>query len=419
MEDLININPLDMVHPEDRKATRENAIKMLKGERQTPYEYRLITKDGSIKWILETVTPIEYFGERAVLGNSMDITVEREARIKIEEMKLLESSLLDAIPHAVIGLENRRIIFANNAVENVFGWKPDEIIGKLTRIFYRSDEEYEEIARRVYPVLEKQNTHSEEFPCVRKDGTNIICMVNTCKVGDILKDKRIVVVYEDISERKRAQGELKLSFERVQKRLEETVNALASMTEKRDPYTAGHQQRVAQLASAIAQEMKLPDKQIEGVLVAATLHDVGKIYEPSEILSKPGILTEIEFLMMKVHPQIGYDILKNIEFPWPVAEIVRQHHEKLDGSGYPEGLRGDDILLEARILAVADVVEAMASHRPYRAALGINSALEEISENKEILYDPDAVDACLRLFKEKLFEFQFRPYTELKLNFGS
>ena len=419
IEELVDTDPLDMVHPDDRKATRENAIKMLKGERQTPYEFRLIAKDGSVKWILETVTPIDYYGEPAVMGNSMDITAERETRAEVEEMKVLESSILDAIPHAVIGLENRRIIFANNSVEDVFGWKPEEIIGKLTRIFYRSDEASEEIARRVYPVLEQQNTHSEEFPCVRKDGTEIVCMVNTSKVGDILKDKRIVVVYEDISERKRAQGELKLSFERVQKRLEETVNALASMTEKRDPYTAGHQQRVAQLAGAIAREMKLPDEQVEGILVAATLHDIGKIYEPSEILSKPGILTDIEFLMMKVHPQIGYDILKNIEFPWPVATIVLQHHEKLNGSGYPGGLSDGNILLEARILAVADVVEAMASHRPYRAALGIDVALEEISENRGILYDPDAVDSCLRLFKEKRFEFKFEPYTELRLNFGS
>ncbi|MEA3470799.1 MAG: PAS domain S-box protein [Thermodesulfobacteriota bacterium] len=419
MEDLIDTDPIDMVYPEDREATRENAIKMLKGERKAPYEFRLIAKDGSMKWIMETVTPIEYYGERAVMGNSMDVTVERETRAKVEEMKIIESTILDAIPHAVIGLENRRIIFANNSVEDVFGWKPEEIIGKLTRIFYRSDKGYDEIARRVYPALEKQNTHSEEFPCVRRDGTEIVCMVNTSKVGDILKDKRIVVVYEDVTERKRAQGELKLSFERVQKRLEETVNALASMTEKRDPYTAGHQQRVAQLAGAIAREMKLPDEQVEGILVAATLHDIGKIYEPSEILSKPGILTDIEFLMMKVHPRIGYDILKNIEFPWPVAKIVLQHHEKLDGSGYPEGLSDGDILLEARVLAVADVVEAMASHRPYRAALGIESALKDISENRGILYDPDAVDSCLRLFKEERFEFKFQPYTELRLNFGS
>ena len=164
----------------------------------------------------------------------------------------------------------------------------------------------------------------------------------------------------DITFRKKAQEEIKRTVERLKKRLEETVNALASIAEKRDPYTAGHQQRVAQLAGAIAREMNLPEDRVESVVVAATLHDIGKIYEPSEILSKPDILTDIEFLMMKVHPEIGYDILKNIDFPWPVARIVRQHHERIDGSGYPDNLTDKEILLEAKILAVADVVEAMA-----------------------------------------------------------
>jgi putative nucleotidyltransferase with HDIG domain len=219
----------------------------------------------------------------------------------------------------------------------------------------------------------------------------------------------------DITARKRAEEELTKSFERIQKRLEETVNALASMTEKRDPYTAGHQQRVTQLAKAIAEEMELPESQIEGTIVAATLHDIGKIYEPAEILSKPDILTEIEMLMMKVHPDVAYEILKNIDFPWPVARIVRQHHERYDGSGYPDGLKGGEILLEARIIAVADVVEAMASHRPYRSALGIEQALAEIIQNRGILYDPDVVDACLRVFRERGFVFKMHPYTELRL----
>ncbi|MBE9547366.1 MAG: PAS domain S-box protein [Proteobacteria bacterium] len=414
-DELIGRDCLRLVHPEDRKMARRNAIEMLKGKRQAPYEFRVLTKDGRTIWMLETVTTIDYFGERAVLGNAMDITEERGARDKLEEAKLFESSILAAIPHAVIGLESRRIIFANDAVETVFGWKPDELIGKLTRIFYRTNEEYKEIARHFYPVLERQRTYSEEFPCRRKDGGDIICMVSTSRIGEILEERKIVVVYEDITARKRVQAELKQSFERLQMRLEETVNALASMTEKRDPYTAGHQQRVTQLACAIAKEMDLPEEQAKGIMVAATLHDIGKIYEPAEILSKPDLLTDIEFLMMKVHPDVGYEILKNIEFPWPVARIVRQHHERLDGSGYPDGLSGDNILLEARILAVADVVEAMASHRPYRSARGIKEALEEISKNRGILYDPEVVDVCLKLFKKKRFKFEPNSHIELHM----
>ncbi|MDD5476087.1 MAG: HD domain-containing protein, partial [Syntrophales bacterium] len=148
-------------------------------------------------------------------------------------------------------------------------------------------------------------------------------------------------------------------------------------------------------------------------VVAATLHDIGKIYEPSEILSKPDLLTDIEFLMMKVHPEIGYDILKNIDFPWPVALMVRQHHERIDGSGYPDGLNGKDILLEAKILAVADVVEAMASHRPYRSALGVASALKEITKNRGITYDRQVVNACLKLFRKKGFNFSGSPEEKL------
>ncbi len=207
-------------------------------------------------------------------------------------------------------------------------------------------------------------------------------------------------------EHKRAQEELKQSFEKLRRTLEETVNALASTTEKRDPYTAGHQRRVTQLACAIAKEIGLAKDQIEGIRVAAILHDIGKIYVASEILNKPDRLTESEFGIMKTHPRMGYDILKPIEFPWPVADIVLQHHERLDGSGYPQAFKDGDILLEARILAVADVVEAMSSHRPYRPACGLEVVLEELSKNNGILYDPQVVGVCLKLFKEKGFRFK-------------
>ena len=174
----------------------------------------------------------------------------------------------------------------------------------------------------------------------------------------------------------------------------------------RDPYTAGHQHRVTSLACAIAEEMGLSKEKTEGIRMAGVIHDVGKIRVPAEILSWPGQLTEIDFNLIKTHPQVGYDILKQIELPHQVTKIMLQHHERLDGSGYPEGLKAKDILIEAKVLAVADVVEAMASHRPYRASLGIDKALEEISKNKGILYDPKVVDSCLKLFNEKNFEFK-------------
>ncbi len=203
----------------------------------------------------------------------------------------------------------------------------------------------------------------------------------------------------DITERKRAEEERKQSSEKLQRALEETVNALALAAEMRDPHTAGHQRRVTQLACAIAKEMGLPEEQIYGIRMAGMIHDIGKIHIPAETFSKPSRLTETEFAMIKNHPQVGYAILKEIKFPWPVAQIVLQHHERMNGSGYPQGLKGEDILLEARILGVADVVEATSSHRLYRPDLGIDKALEEISQKRGILYDPKVVDACLRLFK--------------------
>ena len=186
--------------------------------------------------------------------------------------------------------------------------------------------------------------------------------------------------------------------------LKDTVHAIATIVEMRDPYTAGHQQRVAALAKAIAIEMKLSADDIEAIEIGGIVHDVGKIKIPAEILSKPGKINDIEYSLIKLHPQAGYDILKGIDFPWPIAQMVLQHHERLDGSGYPHGLKGDEILLGARILSVADVVEAISSHRPYRPSLGIEAALAEITQFRDVYFDPQVVDACLSLFRKKNYQ---------------
>jgi putative nucleotidyltransferase with HDIG domain len=193
--------------------------------------------------------------------------------------------------------------------------------------------------------------------------------------------------------------------QRLEQNLLQTVQAIAMTLETRDPYTAGHQRRVTELSLAIASAMGLDEQQIEGIRFGATIHDIGKIHIPAEILNRPGRLNELEFGLIKTHPEVGLEIVKEIEFPWPVADIIHQHHERLDGSGYPQGLKGDEIILEARILAVADVVEAMSSHRPYRPGLGIEAALDEISKNRGIFYDPLIVDTCIKLFNDKQFAF--------------
>lgn len=228
----------------------------------------------------------------------------------------------------------------------------------------------------------KRNKREEEF---------------LCSVADVLTG---------VIKRKQAEDNILQNLSDLRQAMEGSIELTTLMVEAKDPYTAGHQQRVSLLSCAIAKEMHLSAEQIEGTKIAGLIHDLGKISIPSEILSKPGRITDDEFSLIKNHPQVGYDILKTVKFPWPIAQTVLQHHERMDGSGYPSGLSGEKILIEARILSVADVVEAISSHRPYRPALGIDKALEEISQNRGIFYDPEVVDACLKLFKEKGFKFE-------------
>jgi len=697
-DELLGQDSLVVVHPEDRAQVRKDAVAMLQGRRSTPYEFRAITKDGRIRWILGTVAPVTFRGERAVHGSYMDVTDQKETREKLEETETLEASILDALSVAVLVLRERKILFANRAVEAVFGWKPHELAGRGTRILYRSDAEYEEIGRHFYPVLEEQRTFGEEFPCRHRDGRDILCFVSTSRIGTNLHEKGIVATYEDITVRKRAEAalkeseqrlhsiidgspiatfvigrdhrvmywnraleelsgiraadmigtdgqwrafygakrpcmadllvdqafasipawyetrynpsklieeayeatdffpslgnggkwlrftaaairdsaghmvgavetledvterkvaeealkgseerlrailegsptptfvidrghrvigwnraleqltgvrsgdvvdtanhstvlygekrptvadllvdgaadltaeirkwygeryrrsklleeayeatgpftfpdreprwlhftsaavrdgggaligavetmtdvsplkraedELRLTVEKLQRATAGIIRAIDVIVETRDPYTAGHQHQVSRLASAIAKEMGLPAETAEAIYVAASIHDLGKISVPAEILSKPGHISDIERGIIRTHPQVGFDILKSIDFPWPIAEIVLQHHERLDGSGYPRGLKDGEIRTEARIIGLADVVESMGSHRPYRPTLGMEKALAEIRTNRGILYDPDVVDVCLSLFENKRFSFEGPP----------
>jgi putative nucleotidyltransferase with HDIG domain len=264
--------------------------------------------------------------------------------------------------------------------------------------------------------------HVNTFPGMKPHGHYCLPIISSEKLLGVInlyveaghpfsqKEEELLGAISDIlahmSTRKIAEEKLENTVNQLRQNLGAIIQAMSATVEYRDPYTAGHQRRVADLARAIADEMGLPREKVEGIRMAGNIHDVGKIAVPSEILSKPGQLNPLEYEMVKTHSQVGYDILKNIDFPWPIAEIVRQHHERLDGSGYPSGLAGNEILLEARVLAVADVVEAMASHRPYRPSRGLDIALDEITSKKGILYDPEVVEACQKLFLEKGFKFK-------------
>ncbi len=224
------------------------------------------------------------------------------------------------------------------------------------------------------------------------------------KTAELVKTNQGLI--KEIKVREEVENELLTANVKLNKLLNDTVGGLVSAIELRDPYTAGHQRRVTQLAMAIAQKMNLSKDELDCIRIAAMIHDIGKINVPAEILSKPGTINQFEMELLHSHPQAGYDILKEIEFPWPIAETVLQHHERLDGSGYPNGLKDDKILIQAKVIQVADVVEAMSSDRPYRPALGTEKALNELNENRGTLYDDEIVDSCLKLFIEDNFKFK-------------
>jgi len=327
---------------------------------------------------------------------------EEALRESAERFRSLFEDSKDAI---YITSHGSRFIDVNQSALDLLGYSREEMMALSPRQLYVNPAD---ILRCQKEIEEKGFVRDYELKLRKKNGGEIDCLLSMSvrrgsDEGSILEYQGII---RNITEQKRNQEVLKRTLGRLRKTLEGIVQTISLTVELRDPYTAGHQQRVANLARAIAEQIGLSEERTEGIYMAGIIHDLGKIAIPAEILSKPGKITEIEFSMIKTHPRIGYDILENIEFPWPIAEIVLQHHERMDGSGYPQGLSGEGILLEARILAVADVVEAMASHRPYRPALGIDKALEEITQNQGILYDPTVVEACLKVFTEKGFKFE-------------
>jgi len=313
------------------------------------------------------------------------------------------------IPNAfIIADEKGKIIFWNKAAEKIFGYSSEETLNNdLLSILIPS--KYHQSFKKGFNRFKNSGEGSiiektSEFIAKRKNGVNFPIEISLSAIK-IDKKWHSVAIIQDISERKRMEESLIQTHQKLEEMLNNAVNTLVKIIELRDSYTSGHQKRVSELAVAIARKMELSKKEVKLIKIAALVHDIGKAGIPSEILNKPSKLTELEFNLIQAHPQAGYNILKEVSFPWPVGEIILQHHERIDGSGYPRRLKDNKILVEARIIAVADVVEAMSSHRPYRPALGIKKALEEIFQKRDILYDPKVVDTCLKLFREKKFKF--------------
>jgi PAS domain S-box-containing protein len=411
-QDFIGRSVSDLVKilvPESMERAMAEISLVLTGQTIPASVYALVTKDGTIKHGEISGSPILRNGDIVGMVSVVrDITDRKQVEEALESEHTLLRNLIDNVPDRIFAKDTEgRFIICNKAMIRRMGMtRMTELVGKsdfdllppeMAQQFHADEQA---IIQSGIPMINR------EEPLVAENGT--ITRWNLATKVPLL-DKQgntigIVGIGREITDRKQAEQKLQDTLESLRKAVGTTIHVMVSTVETRDPYTAGHQLRSANLARAIATEMGLPQEKIDGIRMASSIHDIGKLSIPAEILSKPTKLTEVEFSLIKEHSRKGYEILKDVESSWPLADIVYQHHERMNGSGYPRNLKGDDIIMEARILSVADVVEAMSSHRPYRPAIGINAALDEIAKNRGILYDPEVVDACLKIFNEKGYQ---------------
>ncbi|MCX5848884.1 MAG: PAS domain S-box protein [Deltaproteobacteria bacterium] len=399
-----------------QKAMEFFSIEMAKALKvpQNKYSKRLLelefrSKDGLTLWIECAFSFIRDKNGRpvSILGEGRNVTERKQVEDSLRKSEENFHHSLDDSPLGVrIVTQQGETIYANKAVLDIYGYDSVKKLQKAALQNHYTPKSYADFQQRKEKRLRGVHGPSEyEISIVRKNGEVRHVHVFRKEIfwnGQIQSQ----VIYQDVTKRRKAEEKLNKTLESLRRSIKTTIQVLGIASEARDPYTAGHQRRVADLARAIATEMKLSQEIIEGIRMAGAIHDIGKISIPSEILCKPTILTDLEFSLVKAHSKHSYDIIKDVESPWPLANIVYQHHERINGSGYPQGLKDEDILIEARILAVADVVEAMLSYRPYRPVLGIEIALAEIEHNAGILYDSEIVEACLRLFREKGFKLE-------------
>lgn len=392
--------PLHMlVHPNDRRYVETSIARAFETLEPLNMEFRVYRPDMPERWVEARSIPNEE-ADGGILwyGIMLDITKRKraEAELALSEEKF--SKAFNASPNlmAITNPEDGRIVEINESFCRFFGYERDQCIGHSTTDLHM----WVDPEQRKKAVRQLEDTGAALYMPVdlRTKSGEIRSVIDSMVFITLENKKRLLSVATDVTERTQAEERLRAS-------LVDTIRAIALTVEMRDPYTAGHQNRVAKLCTAIGAELGLDEDHLEGLRLGAMIHDIGKVYVPAEILNRPGPLKALEYEMVKNHSQIGYEIVKDVKFPWPVAEMILQHHERLDGSGYPNGLKAPDILLESRIMAVADVVEAMLSHRPYRDAYDLDETLREIESHRGTKYDPEVVDACLHLFRDRGFVF--------------
>jgi PAS domain S-box-containing protein len=396
----------ELTHPDDLDADVAEFNRTMRDESDGySMDKRFIRADGSVIYAVIDVHAVRR-ADRSVecfLATIQDVTERKLAEAALRESEQKFKALVEQSLIGIYIVDDEKLIYVNPRAAEIFGYEPEELSEvSLAKIIAPEDRELvrENIHKRTSGSIE---TLRYEFRGIRKDGQIIDIGVHGSRT--MLGNHPVVLgVLQDITDRRAQEVLVKGYIHRLERSIMSTVQAISHMVDLRDPYTSGHERRVGELAAAIGTELGLTEHQVTGLRVAGGMHDVGKIAVPAEILSKPTRLSAAEFAIVKTHAQQGYEILKGIEFPWPIANAVWQHHERLDGSGYPRGLRGDEISLEARILAVADVVESMSTHRPYRAALGLDPAFAELESKSGTLFDPAVVAACIKLFREKGFQ---------------
>jgi PAS domain S-box-containing protein len=395
--DVINISQNEL--PKALDTSSNYSLKKL-------FELEFVSKDGHVLWIECAFSFIrdEKGKPLSILGEGRNITERKQIENSLRKSEENFRHSLDNSPLGVrISTLKGETIYANKSILDLYGYDSiDELKNTPLEKRYTPQSYTEYLIRKEKRLRGEFGPSEYEISILRKNGEVRHVYIFRKEIFWNGR-KQSQVIYQDITERRKAEEKLKETMDSLRRSIKTTIQVLGIASEARDPYMAGHQKRVANLARAIATEMKLPSEIIEVIRMTSAIHDIGKISIPSEILCKPSVLTDLEFSLIKAHSQYSYDIMKDVESPWPLANIVYQHHERIDGSGYPQGLKGDDILIEARVLAIADVVEAMMSYRPYRPSLGVNIALNEIENNAGVLYDCTATDACVRLFREKGF----------------
>lgn len=379
------------------------SVTQLQGGMDHAGVWRHLRRDGSLIDVEITTHALDFGDRPAELVLAHNITERLRAETALRDSEARFRALVEQSLVGIYMISSDCVEYMNPRAAEIFGYAEHEVKG-LPQEKFVCPADRARITENLRQRLTGQaQSMQQEFTGLRKDGTEVR-IGSHGTVADLDGRRLIIGVLQDITEKSRSEETIRDYVRRLESAVLGTAAAVSQLVELRDPYTAGHERRVGELSAAIAAEMGLDDDMQKGLRVAGAMHDVGKIVVPTEILAKPGRLSAVEMELVRQHAQQGYEVLEKVAFPWPVAEVARQHHERLDGSGYPRGLKDGEIILEARILAVADVVESMASHRPYRPSLGLDKALAEIERHAGVLYDADAVAACVRLFRTKGYQ---------------